>query len=358
MSDGISKASQSQANAYQTGNQSADKTGQIKTEKPVTGTGMMAAGGKAPDVATALSMGAMMGSIMAMMPQISGQSLDVKLMEVVNKMKDSIDSSEKGKIEVDRDKQRAMIGEKRAKLEEAEKKIQEAIDKRNSASIWDKIKIGFQMLGALITIALGAVMIGLTPLLGPAAAIAGGLVIAGGVCMMVLAIDSIVAASTKGQGGAAAGMGIAGHFASLFTDDKELLGKIDLGFKLSVTALSVIFGIAGSLIMPNPAGMASIIQGFASAAAGVATATIGVATATGDVVTGVQKYEASKLEAGAKEKQAEGKETEALMKVLEDAIDQALKRLMGAGDRFAAMLDSISEAAQDRANTMSRAKFA
>ena len=45
------------------------------------------------------------------------------------------------------------------------------------------------------------------------------------------------------------------------------------------------------------------------------------------------------------------------MQMLDDMIDAALARLMASGDRFAAMLDGISDAMQDRGNTLSRARF-
>ena len=89
----------------------------------------------------------------------------------------------------------------------------------------------------------------------------------------------------------------------------------------------------------------------------VASAMQEAGTIGADVSSSALKYQATEKSADAKTLSASAKADEAVMQMIDDMIDQALSRLVASGDRFSAMLDSITDSIQDRSNTLSRAQF-
>jgi Na+/H+-dicarboxylate symporter len=154
------------------------------------------------------------------------------------------------------------------------------------------------------------------------------------------------------------GHGIAGsiHLA-LHPDDEEGAAKCDMGFSIGMAGLALIASVAAFFI-PGAQGMAmgmmaQSIQSFAT----IGSAAIAIANATGDATVAVIKYDAAQTRAEGVKSQAEAKEMEGWIKQIDDFIDQALQRLMGAMDRFNAMLDGIMEAINDQAKSVAKAKF-
>lgn len=308
------------------------------------GKGANGAGGPVPDpgLFQVAAYGALMKSMMSLMPKISNDDSSVKLVEATTLMKQIVESSEKDKISIDQEKKRTAIGEKTSKLEEASKKIEESRRMRESGSIWDKIKLAFQALAALLMIVIGAVLSVI-----PGFQAVGGLMIAAGVLSVIMMVDAAVKMST--------GLGIAGNFAKLAQpDNPEAWAKADMGFGISLAIVGLAAAVATFFV---PGGQASAIATMAQAVSTIANGVITGATAVGDIASGAIRYEATKKESEAKELQAEGKQFEALLSQLDDFIDQALQRLMAATDRFNAMLDALTDAIQDTGNSVSRARF-
>lgn len=320
-----------------------DQTGDINKigSQDTTGTGNIGQNGPVPGTGSDPSYGAILGSLQKFMPQLTGQVLEVMLLEITTKMKELQEASEKDKVRVDQEAKRTALAEKHDKLKEAEKKILEAIEKRDSASIWDKIKLGFQIFAAVAAIVAGIALAAT----GAGAAVAAPL-IAIGVMGLVMAVDSIVRMET--------GMGIAGHVAKAAGANPEQIAQAEMGFGIAMAGIAVITSIAAFFI---PGGQLGATASMIQAVSTITSAVIGIATAAGDVTAGIIKYDAAKMQAEGQKLQAETKEMEAWLQQLDEFIDQALQRLIGASDRFNAMLDGLMEAIQDTAKTTAKAKF-
>src|SRR5262249_25052197 len=131
----------------------------------------------------------------------------------------------------------------------------------------------------------------------------------------------------------------------------------DMGFEISMAIIGVALAIVGMVV---PGGQAAALSNFAKMAqlgSDIATATMGVVTGAGDIAVGVVRYEAAREQADATKLKGEAKEMEALIQQLDDFIDQAIQRLIGASDRFNAVLDGLMDAVNDRAQSTSRVKF-
>lgn len=87
---------------------------------------------------------------------------------------------------------------------------------------------------------------------------------------------------------------------------------------------------------------------------GIASGINQMAMGAGDLTTSIMKNEANQEKASATEKKGEAKQMEATIQSLDDMIDLAMSRLKGAGQRFDAMLDSLTDAIKDRGDTMAR----
>ncbi|MBE7200832.1 MAG: type III secretion system translocon subunit SctE [Parafilimonas terrae] len=330
--------------------------------KSAVGSGNIEATGKAPPVPTAAkSMNAAMASLLAMVPQMAGDLLDVMLLQITTKMKDSVDQSEKGKIETDSQKRKLQIADKTAKLEESQKKIDEAQAKQKEtskiSSIFGAI---FNFLSAIVQIVVGIALIATG-----AGAVNGAAMIAAGALTALSAVDSIVAATNKD------GLGIVGLIAKEVAmkngaseeDAVKTAKTADMIAQAVVTTASLVLSVASGL--GAAAGAASGAASAATSAAsatmkavdtGAKSASVGInvaSAATKGIVAGVN-YGQQKDYLNAVKSGADAKSMEAVTKSLDEAIDQAMTRLKGASDRFDAMLDGLLDAIKDRAESVSR----
>ena len=92
-------------------------------------------------------------------------------------------------------------------------------------------------------------------------------------------------------------------------------------------------------------------------AASIAGSVVNTLTAGGDIGAGVVRFDATGLRADSNELQADAKEKEALIQVINSFIDIALAAMLAASNRFDAILEDTMASAQDRGNTLSRAQF-
>lgn len=315
------------------------------TGQDITGQGLTGQSGDVPNAIDDPAYGALMASIAVMIPEITGEVLELALVEITAEMKKIEEASQKDQINIDSEKKRQALEEKKAKIEEALKKIEDAIEKEKHASIWDKIKMAFQALGALIAIAVGIALTALGVPVGP-------LLIGIGVVALVMVIDSVV----KTETGKGIGAHIVGGFAELFGHpmSDEDLAKVDMGFSIAMAVVGLIMAVAAFFV---PGGQASAAATLAQSVSTIATAALQIGTAVGDVTAGVMKFEATNLQADAKKLQADALKKEAFIALIDEYIDQALSRLMNASQRFDALLDSIVDAIVDRAESLAKAKF-
>lgn len=335
------------------------------------GAGQTAQAGPTPDAPPPAAMNALMASMTDMMPKMSGQMLDVLLLEVTSKMKDTIDKSEKDKIQTDVGAKRAQIGEKQAKMEEATRKIQEAEDKMKSTSIWDKIKLAFQYVGAILSIIAGIASIiagAATAATGAGLlAIAGGaMLVTSGLMMLYMAADATYAAVNPDGLGFVGAAVKADKMAGGMPEEEAMkeAGKADMIAKITIGAVAAVLAVAGSIMTLPVAGVAlpGVAASITSTASKVPGIIIGLvsganqlATSAGDITVGVLKNEANQEKADGMKKKAEAKSMEASIQALDDMIDMAMQRLKGASERFDAMLDALTDRIQSHGESMANA---
>lgn len=222
------------------------------------GAGAAAGTAEAPDPVPGLAYGALMASLGPLMPRMSGEQLDVLVASFTEKAKDISDASDKDQIKTQEEAKSAALKQKKANADYAIKKQAEAEDKMKNASVWDKIKLGFEYLGALLTIAAGVATIAAGCLtaetgVGLAAGIIGGsCMIASGVCMLTMAVDSTVQVAQEDQGEGDLGMfgmmckDIA-KSRGMSDDDAEAVGqKGAMGASIALGAMSAAFGLASA----------------------------------------------------------------------------------------------------------------
>ncbi len=320
------------------------QTTQIDTTqgKDVTGSGITGASGPAPDP-TSPTYTSILQSLGAFMPQLASEMVDILLAEVVSKMKDIQEKNNTERLQIDEEKKRTMLTQKREKLDEATEKVQDAIAKEESSSIWDKIKLGFQALGAAIMIGLGVALLFI-----PGFQAVGALMITAGVISAIMVADALTKELSD------SGMGIMGNIVLAAGGSEEQAMDADLGFGIALAVVGIAVAIATFFV---PGGQANAMATMAQSIATIAGAVINITTATGDIAAGVVRYQAADLRADASELQAEAKEMEALMQILDAFMDQVMSFLMGSNDRFNEMIDGLMQNIQDKGATLSKAQF-
>jgi hypothetical protein len=340
---------------------------QLDPDKPIVGKGMNTRSTETPPALPQESLDRLRASLAGFMKGGVAVDVEVLLVQVAVAMRDTEATSQKSKINTDQETKKVQLKEKEAKLEEAQRKMDEAEAKKKSGSLLDKIKLAFEWIGAILAMAVAAVMIATG-----AGAVVGALLMAAAVTSLILAIDSTVTMAT--------GHGIAGNFAKMAGASEEDIAKADMGFKIGVAVAGVLFSIAGGGVSIVSAKMAAAnaaktgataaatagkvaggtaAQGMKVAQQGLnaSSATVAAGNAAMGVGASAIKYEETTLRADAKSLEAKAKQDEALLQMLDDLIDQALSRLIASSDRFNAMLDEIVEAMNDRSGALSRARF-
>lgn len=339
--------------------------------------------GDKPDLTNALK------SLTAFMTGKSSIDVEVLLVQVAVAMRDTEATTQKTKINTDQETKKAQMREKEHKLEESAKKL----EKQQNGSIWEKIKLAFEWLGAMLAVAL-AVIASVASLGGASALIVAA------VAAVALVINSTVTQAT--------GQGIMGNIVLAAGGSKEEAAKADMGFQIAVAVIGIAGAVTGSGLGKAVKDIAQTIMDSAMATLGKvipslaktgtdaaakgadalaktagsaddalnaanlgakeamaaeklistgATANAGLTATSAVVDTGV-KTVAADLRAEAKRLEAKAKASEAIMQGLDDMIDQALSRLMASSERFNAILDEVTSAMSDRGNTLSRARFA
>ena len=381
----------------QTTGQTQVGTGSIGHTGPVpdaTGTGGV--GG----VGGGAFMAAVLDSMHSFMPAISEDEMSVMLAVVTAKMREMQSKTDQDQINTDSLGKEAALSEKGKKLEDAAKKQKDAIYKQEHMSIWDKIKAFFEAIFSVIAMVLGALLVatGIGSSLGMALLVGGtvglvmainditiqftGLGIAGNLDKLVhpndpsswakadmgfgiaLAVAGIIACFVDPEGIEAVGDGIAEGIANVAKMGEEAASLGEEGAGIVDTLKTIVSAVKSSLgelkearqLAMEGSDIAETVNKLASVATRLQQVE-SVTMAVGNVVEGGFKMEVANLQSDAKSLQAKAKEMEALMQGFDMMIDLAIQKLQASGDRWAKMLESISEGMNQRSHTLSHAKF-
>ena len=264
---------------------SPNTTGYVQNQTPpgtikglanqdATGVGVIGDLAQAPEVTKATVIMAM-ASIAAFLPPASEDDADVALASATAKLKQTMNKAQVGQIDIDAQTKRQQADAAKKKYDDAEKKIEDARDKMAHASIWDKIKLAFQYIGAIASILAGIATMaaGIISGVGALPAVVGGaLLITSGLLMLTLAADQTVQMATTGPDGQP-GQGMFQRMFTSIAEDAGLdpnsgegaklvqWGSFAVSTYLMVVALT--FGIAGSLCSPESAASDAVEAGEA-----------------------------------------------------------------------------------------------
>ncbi|WP_062012790.1 type III secretion system translocon subunit SctE [Aureimonas sp. AU4] len=366
----------------------------IKQRSVGGGTTAQSGPAPAPSPANGATISDIRASMASLGLNMTQAQVDVLLVEVAISMRDTESKTQDAKIKNDQASVRSRIGEQSRQIDEMTAKIKEAKEAKESASIADKIKLAFEWLGAVIAVVVAVVAIATSPLTGGALAVVGALLIAAAVASFISAADSTVTVAT--------GNGIGFYSAKSMGLSDEEARKHEQAFQVTVAVVGAVCGLAGGgvgivsgvrsvasatfqlsrmagnsimtatreamkeglkiawALLRNGAFEEGVSQSmkWASRGANIAEAANTIGTQAAGITSTAYKGVATMANADAKRAEANSKEEEALITMLNDAIDQAFTRLMAAGDRFNAVLDGIMEARNDRAQFTARAHFA
>jgi F0F1-type ATP synthase assembly protein I len=333
--------------------------GTEKLEKQAkTGAGVTGAGGAIPSVAAGYT--AILSGLQAFVPQIGGGDFEVRLAEITAKLKEVSSEVNTGRVLNEQETKRLNMKENQAKISESEKKLEEAEAKKKSASIWDKISLAFEFIGAALMGLIGAAL-----LFVPGLQAAGALMLVGAGLMLLGAINTLVQQET--------GAGLIGNLAKAIDPNisDEALMAIEIGFAVTLAVATIAVSVASGRVDVAAAKFAHLGKAAADVAVKAAQLTLKTATAASTAIGAVTgagaatstavaagvRVDAAETSALAAELQADSKDIEAFMQQLDDLIDQALAMMMEASERFNGMLDDLTDMNSDTGDVMSRMQF-
>ena len=272
------------------------------------------------------------------------QDIEVLVASVLDKMQGTQEAVEKNKVNLTQAKQKGALQDKAIKQEEAIRKQEEAEKKQKGLSIWQKISLAFQWIAATISLVAGIILMALPT--GATQAV-GAFMIAAAMVQFAMAIDATVQAAT--------GRSIAGHAAEALGADEDTIMKVDIAMKVVGAVVGIVMAVASFFI---PGAQAGSVGAFVQAISAITSAIIQIGSSAGSIAAGAVSYTASQDAAQAKELQADAADLDAFIQLLSQIIDQLLAILTKAGEQFADALDGTVSSMNERADTLSRTKFA
>lgn len=392
---------------------------------PTTGIGIAGNPGPAPDAATAAASGAaaglqaMLASITAVAPKISNDDLEARLAAILEKTKDLLTKADDEHIKTAMSLKQKHIEERKQDLAKAETKQVEAAHHHKKKKIWQKVKLAFEIVGAVTAIVVGTALVATG-----VGAVAGGMLIAVGVVSLVMIANDQMKEHSKD------GLGMAGQLARDLGADPKACSKADFGFQIALAAITLLMS-AALFVVPggqavavadaaeagetlaavsetataaddaatvaedaNDVAVMSDVAGDGEAAAGSAVArtdgstsavgnsaestagaTPGLSSASartganlmnaaavlgstaGTVGEAVENFQEQSDLSDAKKFQALAKANEASMKALDDEIDVVMANLRSAQVAFSKMMDALVDAVKDEGKTATHMKF-
>lgn len=276
------------------------------------------------------------GPITIVLLNIADKDYEIDLLEALTKMRDFQALSERETVTMTAEQKRGAIGLRQELEAQAREKQRQAQEKAEGGSIWDKIKLAFQALAAVLAIVVGSILIATG-----AGAVAGGLLIASGIIGLVMVADSIVQ-MTEGRG-------IAGSIAKAMGKSDEEIAEADMAFRISMTIAQALLAAGGGFLAGAPNTVIAVINGVQNV--------ISITMATAEIPMSIRRYEAANLNADALETRADSKAMEALIRGLDEQIDRAIASLIAAADRFNYALDELSQTLSHRGESLTKNKF-
>lgn len=291
---------------------------------------------------------------------------EIRLLEIVSKLQELQSQVDKLRIDIEASRKRDMLAEKEKQLDEAQKKLDKAREEQENLSVWDKIRLAFQWIGAALAVALGALTLWTGG--GLALMIAGAAAITAGITSSIMAVDSSMKAASPD------GLGMAGQAARSLGRSLEDARKADEIFGYTMMGISavsmlvsmgaafgpaVINAIRGALGKAVIAALENANMGAQLLLKGgqIIEALMTTASAVGEGVVASLEHQATLGQVEGKALQAKAKELEALVEQINEIIDMLVTRAKGTNELFNAVVDSLTDTLNDLAQTLSNLKL-
>ena len=277
-------------------------------------------------------------------------SQEAVVLAILAKTKKTVDNVMTTKLLNLNENIRGSIEKKSKNLEESQNKIEQAQGKEKRARIWSKISDAFAVLASVVSIAVGSLMV-----VTGAGAVAGALMIAGGVVGLLSASNSIHASLHEGEG---------------FMSEKATLALMIVGMVLAAATLVV--GIAGIGNIKNAvsgiigkAGQAGeaaatgaeALSTTTKAASGVAQTVTTVGESVSLTGASLSNVDAAETRAEADHLRADGMTIEAATKFVSALIEAILQMLSAESERFSQMTQVLFDSSDDDGKTLANARF-
>ncbi|MCL3883291.1 hypothetical protein [Marivita sp. GX14005] len=336
------------------------QTNEADAAKPAAGAGATAASDAALPEATLAAGLSLLGALRNFMPAANAPDFEIRLAEIAAKMKETQGNSETDRVVTDQEIKKQNLLENQARIEEAQKKMDEANAKRDDGGFWGKFTAVAQILGGLAVMAAGAVTIaagiGVAVFTGGASALVavpiGAGIVMSGALMAFSGADEACKQWNDGKGIVASVVELFGAELS----DEWIMG-LNIATTVTVAAATLAVGLA-MLPFAIFSGGAAQVAALASLAPTMIQSSIGITNGVGDIARGVTNIQAAKLQHEAADMFAESDELNAMMSALDDLIDQALAMMMASSERFNAMIDEAISMMKDTGDVMSNQRFA
>jgi hypothetical protein len=170
--------------------------------------------------------------ITEMMPTMSAEDMKAALLSATQKLQEQENTNDQKTVSTQEAEQQALLAEQSTQAQQAIDDQAKAQQATQGDSAWDKVKLAFQWIGSIISIAVGAILCAT----GVGAAF-GALMVAGGLAGIVGATNATLASAT--------GLGIAGNIAKDSGASAAACQKADEGFGIALTVFTCVLAVAG-----------------------------------------------------------------------------------------------------------------
>jgi hypothetical protein len=322
---------------------SSDNLGNLgdlsNTGDAAPGSGVAGQSGPLPD-ATPGFLSAIVDSVASFMPAMSDKDMLVLIAQIEEQLKntgtqlDENNASTNSLVEQGADKEQQQL------LAQAQQQIEAAAAATQNESVWDKVKMAFQIIAAVVMIAVGAALAAT----GVGAPLAAAMIL-GGVAALMGAINSTVQTATGGGG-------FMGDIVKACGCSAQQAQEADMGFGIAMAIVGLITAVATIFLPSSELDVAAEVATLVGDAVNAASLLV---TAQATVASGVDQYDATNDNANADTDNASAKLQQAFATQINNFIKLILADLGDMYQSYDSTLSSITAALQRRDQSLIQA---
>lgn len=268
-------------------------------------------------------------------------NLQVIIASLVEEVEENSTEQNKNSLELKIENQKTEIAEKQTQVQELRDAKAEAEAAAEEQSFFGWLNVAFQWVGVAVS-ALTTIGLAITGVGAPAA------------CMMLAATIVQATMAADATTGAATGESIAVHFGEWVGMDEDTLKEFDLAMKITLAVVSMIYSVG---MMAVPGGQVTAIANIVKAASSAASTYTQIASTAVGIVGSVKGFEATNLQADAKEKEADVNKIAAFLQMIGQVVDQLIAIITKVGETISNIMGEITKSVSDDANSAKRMRI-